>query len=78
MTARFLLPAGKAFLPETAHDDDHHRRPHPHRRGRARVARPDAAGLRAEAVLDDGARQSLVAARDYIDAHFMTDDAPLM
>ncbi|TXN63887.1 aromatic amino acid ammonia-lyase [Methylobacterium sp. WL6] len=42
------------------------------------VARPDAAGLRAEAVLDEGARRSLVGARDYIDAHFMTDDAPLM
>ena len=42
------------------------------------VARPDAAGHRAEAVLDEGARKNLVGARDYIDAHFMTDDAPLM
>lgn len=42
------------------------------------VARPDAGGTRAEAALDATARQNLVGARDYIDAHFMTDDAPLM
>lgn len=42
------------------------------------VARADAAGARSEAVLDDGSRKNLVGARDYIEAHFMTDDAPLM
>ena len=42
------------------------------------VARPDASGDRATAALDPGARQKLEEARAYIDAHFMTDDAPLM
>ncbi|MEA1833155.1 aromatic amino acid ammonia-lyase [Methylobacterium durans] len=42
------------------------------------VARPDAAGGRAVAALDDGARAAVSATRAYIEAHFMTDDAPLM
>lgn len=42
------------------------------------VARPDAAGAYAEAALDAGARRELEAARAYIDANFMNDDAPLM
>ena len=42
------------------------------------VARPGASGERARAVLADAARSVLASARDYIDAHFMHDDAPLM
>ena len=42
------------------------------------VARPDAHGVRAKAVLGEEARAALTGARDYIDAHFMHDDAPLM
>ena len=42
------------------------------------VVRPDASGARATAALEDGARARLTAARTYIDANFMTDDAPLM
>ena len=42
------------------------------------VARPDAGGLRAKAVLGDDARAALTGTRAYIDAHFMHDDAPLM
>lgn len=43
-----------------------------------RVARPDRAGRYAKAVLDPDARARIAAARAYIDAHFMRDDAPLM
>ena len=42
------------------------------------VVRPDASGARATAALEDGARARLTAARTYIDANFMNDDAPLM
>lgn len=42
------------------------------------VARRDGVGRYAEAVLDAGARENLDAARAYIEAHFMTDEAPLM
>ena len=42
------------------------------------VVRPDATGARAEAVLGAEARTALEGARDYIDGHFMHDDAPLM
>lgn len=42
------------------------------------VSRPDASGTRAPAALDAGAREKLAKARDYIEAHFMHDDAPLM
>ena len=43
-----------------------------------RVARPNAAGRFEKAALDKKARAKIQAARDYIDAHFMRDDAPLM
>ena len=43
-----------------------------------RVARPNAAGRFEKAALDKKARARIQAARDYIDAHFMRDDAPLM
>jgi histidine ammonia-lyase len=42
------------------------------------VARADAFGTRAQAAVEPEARARMQAARDYIDAHFMTDDAPLM
>ncbi|GJD93272.1 HAL/PAL/TAL family ammonia-lyase [Methylobacterium iners] len=42
------------------------------------VARADASGTRAQAAVEPEARARMQAARDYIDAHFMTDDAPLM
>ncbi|GJE58422.1 HAL/PAL/TAL family ammonia-lyase [Methylobacterium trifolii] len=42
------------------------------------VARPDAAGRRAPAALAPEARAALTGTRDYIEAHFMRDDAPLM
>ncbi len=42
------------------------------------VARPGPDGTCARAALDAGARAELDKARAYIDAHFMTDDAPLM
>jgi histidine ammonia-lyase len=43
-----------------------------------RVARPDAAGAFAKAVLDEGARGRIAATRAFIDANWMNDDAPLM
>jgi histidine ammonia-lyase len=42
------------------------------------VARTDAQRRRSKAVLGPEARSALAGARDYIDAHFMSDDAPLM
>ncbi len=43
-----------------------------------RVARPDASGRFAEAVLAPAARERIAATRRYIDEHWMNDDAPLM
>ncbi len=43
-----------------------------------RVARPNAAGRFEKARLDPKARAGIVAARAYIDANFMRDDAPFM
>ncbi|WP_375408224.1 histidine ammonia-lyase [uncultured Methylobacterium sp.] len=42
------------------------------------VARPDGGGARARTAIEPEARTRMEAARTYIDAHFMTDDAPLM
>ncbi len=43
-----------------------------------RVARPNAAGRFEKARLDPKARANIIAARSYIDANFMRDDAPFM
>lgn len=42
------------------------------------VARPRADGARARTAIEPEARSRIEAARTYIDAHFMNDDAPLM
>ena len=44
----------------------------------ARVARPTSAGRYEKASLDAAARSDIAAARDYIDANWLTDTAPLM
>lgn len=44
----------------------------------ASVCRPDAAGRFATVQFDDGARGRLEKARSYIEANWLTDDAPLM
>lgn len=43
-----------------------------------RVSRPDASGAYEEAALAPDARDRIAATREYIDAHWMNDDAPLM